>query len=577
MKSIKNNRIFICMFFIVVFLAVVLCTLLAHSVKNEIVLDLESIEFKTESTSDIEATLYYAFDEGFKNNQKLENSSLSQNSLEFILPDSEKLITSYRLDFGDKRQSNKIKILGIYYNFKDYQKEIKGKEVFETFFLNSASANLDFEAQEIRIDKEACIFDPYIVFNPIAQTLLDYSPLKIIALLLPFFLFVILYGKSLLLFKHITLEEYFMFFFIICIPLKIAWSTLATLILVSLAIWRFYKKRKLRKNVLQGVFLIAIFLALLVLGRPNDIQKIDHQFGLVLFGLVAMGLQWRKEVVKRFYILFFLILNGILVASGISFLLEFSTFFGLSLSEYFLEIKTFSGNISNWLYYDHAAFLSFFGLIGLLFLREIRFFSKKDLGIKSVYHIFLIALILLLGVRICLLIYVFILINMLLKLEIRERIVFNTILFVLTVIALFFSISRIDSNRAPLWAVSWEAIKEKPLFGHGLGSSDQVLHGLITNTEKAYVPLNLNHSHNQFFTFLLELGVFGSLILLLLCMGFLIRTKQYNNMTMVLFIFGLCFIFLTESILQTSKPLYVICFLFLLIWHKLEKPKNNIL
>jgi len=578
MISIKSNKIFVSTFLIVVFLAVVFGVVLAHSVKNKIISDLHRIVFTVESSSDFEATLYYAYDEGFKNNQKLENLSPSENRLEFILPDSEKLITNYRLDFGNKRLSNQIKILEMSYDFKDSQKTIKGKKVFDTFFLNSASANLDFETHEIRIDKEAMVFDPYIVFNPIAQTLLDYNRLKIIVLLLPFLLFVILYCRSFFSFKDITVEEYFMFFFIICIPLKIAWSTLAALILVSLAIWRFYQKRKSGENARQGYFLIVIFLALVALGRPDDIQKIDHQLGLVLFGLVAMVLHWRREVIQKFYVFFFLILNGILVASGICFLLQFPDFFGLNLTEYFLEIKTYSGNIRNWLYYDHAAFLSFFGLIGLLFLHNISFFLKKELSIKILYHVFLLALIVLFGVRICLLIYVIFLINLLLKLKTQRRIIVNFSLFVIIAIALFFLIHKIDSNRAPLWSVSWDAIKEKPLFGHGLGSSDLVLHRFgLRDEEKTPIPLDLNHSHNQFFTFLVELGIFGSIVLFFLCTMFLVRTKQLSNITMVLFIFGLCYVFLTESILQTSKPLYVICFLFLLIPEKLGKPKVSIL
>jgi hypothetical protein len=42
---------------------------------------------------------------------------------------------------------------------------------------------------------------------------------------------------------------------------------------------------------------------------------------------------------------------------------------------------------------------------------------------------------------------------------------------------------------------------------------------------------------------------------------------------MVLFIFGLSYVFLTESILQTSKPLFVLCFLFMMLT---SMPANKI-
>jgi len=577
MLNIKKEKGFIFLFLITMVLSIVLNSLLAYSIKNEITSELKSIIFSIESSSDFDGSLYYRFEDGFKSHQQIKNTSLNKKRLEFLIPNSEKLITNYRLDFGNAKMSNRIKILSISYNFDKFQREIKGKEVFETFFLNSESASLDFKNQEISINTKANVFDPYIVFKPIAQTQLKYHPLRILPLLLFFFFFLFFFCKSGIKFKDIKVQEYFMLLFIVCIPLKIAWSTFATIILTTLAIWKYYKTRKLGENRIQGFFLIAIFLALAILGRVNDIQKIDHQLGLVLFGFIGIILSWRKIILQRFFVFFFLFLNGIVVVSGISFLFFFPTFYGLDVSEYFLEIKTYNGNIRDWLYYNHATFISFFGLVGLLFLHRLRFFSKKDLAIKVLYHILLVSLIMLFGVRICLLLYFIFLINILLKLEIRRRILVNSLLFTFTITSLLFFVNRIDNNREMLWAVSIEAIKEKPFFGHGLGSSDEVLHLMkYRKNTNSFIPLALNHSHNQFFTFLMELGFLGSFILFLFCFIFLFRTKLFQEITIVLFIFGLCYVFLTESILQTSKPLYVICFMFLLMQEKFNKLKAHI-
>ena len=254
------------------------------------------------------------------------------------------------------------------------------------------------------------------------------------------------------------------------------------------------------------------------------------------------------------------------MSAGINYLAWFGEFYGLGIAEYFNEVKIYSGNVRNWLYYDHAAFLSFFGIVGVLFLNELRRKDRINLKIVYLYHALLVLAILVMGSRICLLIYVLTLLNLLVSWNLWKRFLINFCIFMLYAAYITSNIDKIDASRHQLWAVSWEAIKERPLLGYGLGGAELVLKDTDLNRKVGFmVPSPFNHAHNQLITTLLEIGAIGTLGIILVICFFTVRHRQLNKRNMFLFLMGLGYIFLTESILQTSKPLYVICFLFLLL------------
>jgi len=163
-------------------------------------------------------------------------------------------------------------------------------------------------------------------------------------------------------------------------------------------------------------------------------------------------------------------------------------------------------------------------------------------------------------------IYVVFLVNSFLQLGYKKRIILNVVFFSVFTFFLISNIQKTDESRNRLWSVTWEAIKKKPLFGYGMGQSDRILHSQGSFAQEGiYTPVELNHSHNQFLTFLLEIGVVGVIVLLGGFVFFMFRTRRHRDQVLVLFLFGLGYISLTESILQTSKPLYVLCFLFLIL------------
>lgn len=553
-------------FFATILLGVILNLYRIHIVKNTVLSEFIGISFYLPESSNFDASLYFSYSDKFSKDQVVYPEKNTLNQYRFIFPLSDSIITNFRLDFGKNPQASTTSIDSMSINFLGHTTVLKQKDVFGHIIMNSAAIQLDKNYQTIKFNGDIRPYDPYIVFDPLVKILLDNGRGKWIALLFPFFLLIVLNFNRWYVESKVGLIDLLFILFIICIPLKIAWTTFVVLLICSYSIFMAIRKQRFDFKKPAALLMISLFFVLLIVGRPHSLKAIDHQLAFVLFYVIlgSVTIQWQK--VARFYVYFILLLNTVLVTASIAFLCSFKSVFGLEIIQYFLDIKTYSGNIREWLYYDHAVFLTFFGLVGLLFLKALNTHTSKNVSLYIVYHVFLVSTIVLVGARISLLIYVVYFINLRFKVNPKIRFYINTSVFLALFLFLFIGISDIDQHRAGLWSVSWEAIKEKPFFGHGLGSSDQVLHKAnLMQKANTVIPIILNHSHNQFLTFLVELGFIGTSILVMPLVLYVKRTAQYKSITMVLFILGLCYVFLTESILQTSKPLFVLCFLFTII------------
>lgn len=559
-----------------ILLGILLNIFWAHKTKTTVLSECKGLSFYLPQDNTIDLSLYYSYTHEFSNDRVVYPKGNSEHEYRFTLPGSDSVPTHFRLDFGNDNHAFLTTIDSMAINFTHGRMVLSQNALFGHIILNSASISLDKNARKLGLKPNALPFDPYIVFDPLAKIILDHGAVKWLLLLSPFVLFLLLNFGHLRTNAKIGLIDLLLLLFIICIPLKIAWTTFITLVLCAIGIYTVIRKGRFDFTNPAGVLLIAFFLVLLVFGRPASLKDIDHQLAFILFYVIlgSLRVQWQKAA--RFYVYFMLLLNALLVTAGISFLWSFKSVFGLELLQYFIQIKTYSGNIREWLYYDHAVFLTFFGLLGLLFLQELYPKVRKHLHVHLVYNILLLVTIILFGARISLLIYLVYFINLMVKLRPKHRLLLNTAVFLTIAALLFLYVGSIDQERFGLWSVSWEAIKEKPWFGHGLGTSDRVLHNAtFMQRANATIPMTLNHSHNQFLTFLLELGCIGTGLVLAMLVFYLKRTAQYKSITMVLFIFGSGYVFLTESILQTSKPLFVLCFLFALITMKPAKAASN--
>ncbi|MFT6933803.1 MAG: O-antigen ligase [Maribacter sp.] len=547
-------------------LGVILNILLVRTVKQSVLSDFKGIKFYLPIDSDFNSTLYYSFSDKFTSEYKIDAENTSNRVLNFNFSNIDSIPTNFRLDFGNDTLNTAIILDSMAIVFSNHSKVLSQKELFTHVILHSAAVKLDKKEGKISFNPLTRPFDPYIVFDPLVKIIAEHHPLKWVTLLGPFLIFIGFNLKRWYSVSKSGVIEVLCMVFIFCIPLKIAWTTFITLLICAYGIILAVREKRFDFKNPNALLLLALFLLLLIFGRATSLKVIDHQLALVLFYFIIATLRFNRQKITGFYIYFMLVLNAVLVTTGVSFLFSFHDIFGLGVLEYFLDIKTYSGNIREWLYYDHAVFLTFFGLVGLLFVNNLLSFQKKFKGFIVAYHVLLISTILLVGARISLLIYLVFLANLALQIKSRSRIWINTAVFLSVLILLFRYIGSIDDTRQGLWSVSWQAIKEKPFLGYGLGSSDQVLHqrGFMEKVNTA-IPAILNHSHNQFLTFLLEIGFIGTSALVLIIAVYLKQTVRYKSKTTVLFIFGLCYVFLTESILQTSKPLFVLCFLFALL------------
>ena len=557
-------------------LSIIFSSLLFLSVKREIIHDFKGMEFVIDSDVDFDSELYYSYSDQFDASLKIANTGLTQNTSVFLFPKGDKMITKFRLDFGDESRPNKIKIKELRLLFNDRTILLDEKKAFSAIFLNSAAAVLDKNERIIYTKMVAEPFDPYIVFSPLGKLTLPTWKFAI-ALIFPFLILGAYYflknGHNI----KASWTDFLGVLFIVSIPLKIAWTTFCAIVWGAYGVGSSIKKREKWIPNIVSYFFIVLFLILFLFGRPNNLSIMDKYFVLLLFAIISTTIAIPKIKLYRVYTIFFMFFNAVIVAAGINFFIWFNDFYGMTFFEYFNEIKTYSGNIREWLYYDHASFLSFFGIIGLLFLHELYESLSLDKRIVYTYHGLLLLFIIFVGARICLILYIVVLLNLIVKWNIKKRIVMNTLLYIVVSTLLIFYIEKLDFYRHHLWSVSWQAIKERPIFGYGLGKSNEILQNQKNFEFSAYSTYTeLNHSHNQFLTFLLELGILGFGALIVATLYFFLRTQLWRKKYLVIFVFGLLYMFLTESILETSKPLYVICFLFLLFLTKSETDENKV-
>lgn len=547
-----------------IILSVLSTSIFSHYSRIKITDEFKAMEFVIDSNVEFDGSLYYSYSDRFSSKSQILDTNKSKDTLVFLFPRHNETVKKFRLDFGSNPHLKKVKIKSLHLIFNNDLIKLNAPEVFDNLYLNSGSVALNKAEQEFIIRNNDKPFDPYVVFMPLGE--ISKSTIQyLLALLLPFVIMVLCYCYLERANLRMTIKELLLLLFIACIPLKIAWTTFVTLLLVGYVVYLVFIKKKLEFDHSGFIILVSVFTALLIFGRPSSFQDISKELAILLFAILSTAVFTGSRRTYWHYGLIFLVLNAIVVASGISFLLWFKEFYGLGILDYFDEIKIYSGQTRDWLYYDHAAFLSFFGLVGLLFFHKLYDTKLVDKGLLLLYHTILILFIVLGGSRISVLIYIIYLLNLLVRINIKRRIIANFIVLIGFLSLIFKYIEKIDDSRFYLWKISWTAIKDRPWFGYGLDKSSMVLQKQNLMGSSAINNLELNHSHNQYLTGLIEIGFIGVFAIIILLVFFLIRTQAYKNKMLLLFITGLGYIFLTESILQTSKPLYVICFLFLLI------------
>ena len=131
-------------------------------------------------------------------------------------------------------------------------------------------------------------------------------------------------------------------------------------------------------------------------------------------------------------------------------------------------------------------------------------------------------------------------------------------------------------SRLLMWSASIDIFKEFPLLGVGTGDYDDVLTSMNEDYGNTGVSMHRYNSHNQFLNTLVQLGLLGLLILMLLFFnGFKIAYQKKDIIT--LFTLSCFFLnFLFESFIESQAGIILFCLLPMALLYLKSKNQEEI-
>ena len=160
-------------------------------------------------------------------------------------------------------------------------------------------------------------FDPYIVFDSVNELLFPKWK-RTLALVLPWIALLLLpvlrwirrtYHKG----RYVL---FFIALFCCAIPLKMAWVTFATLLLLGYAGFDYLKKRNIEFDPVHGAMLF-FFLVPLLLSGNGEISQVAIPAGFAMFAIIGSLTDFsdRTDDIKKIYITVFLVITSITAVS----------------------------------------------------------------------------------------------------------------------------------------------------------------------------------------------------------------------------------------------------------------------
>lgn len=356
-----------------------------------------------------------------------------------------------------------------------------------------------------------------------------------------------------------------------------------------------------KENFLKFLPIYIIFTILLI----SFIYSTDHKIGLnILFKsqalLVFPFVFWvRGDIDKqtlrkaiKYYI------YGVGISYVLSLSIAFFNFAG-------------SGNLTEFTYYEladtlelHPTYFSLFILTAMVFVFS--GFSKNNL-FNSIFISISVLIIVLLESRIAFLGLLLVFFYGILRTKLMHQKLIILGAFLLGLIAVFnsealqnrllqvsyFDIESKDigtfqengiNQRSWLWTNALEQIKDKPLFGFGLGSQKnyfgwQIEKKLLSEDfnyefNKAAIALSKKNLHNQYLQVLYESGILGLAFLLLSLFLLLIRFYKNKQTPQLLILFLFTIFMITENLFHRQMGIYFFAFMFsLFLSEKIESLK----
>lgn len=469
-----------------------------------------------------------------------------------------------RLDFGQDTMLTRVKInkLVLLRDTKQLFKLSNREIADKTIFLHGVEklGNGDYS---FKLDNQKKPFDPYIVFRPLNE--LVYSlPLRTFLLTVPWLilLFPPIFSWIKLKLKRKEFELILVGMFLASLLLKIAWVTFTTLLLLGYAVFIYFKNRKLHFGPNHFLVMLLFGVPLFFLG-DGQFAKLSIPLGFLLFPIICSIIDFTRfsSEIKGMYVKVFMVVMSIIVVSAALLFFGEGYFYNIDWTNYFSNIRYNRHLLLNMFYYDHTTFISFFILIGEIFVIQQSKKNVKDENYIISYSVFALITLILLGSRFALCLGALILILSAFSVQILKKYLIP--LWSAALLTIFYFIDFIDPFRARLWRISWNKSRDSIWFGHGTGNSSALLPESLPIKKIGFEStiMEVNHSHNQYLAYVLENGLLGAAIATTVLILIFYQYAKHNNKAMLLIIFACLMLMIIESPFRTSTPLYLISFL----------------
>ena len=520
------------------------------------------IDYDTESNLELLYDAGSDFDFTRRKSQRL-NAGKQRVQLPFTLNKGEHL-RALRLDFGADPTLKKVALNSLTLATEDHVLfKLDKKQIPKSISFTSDIEKIDPDTATFSISNaKASFFDPYIVFDPVNQ-LIQPKWIRVLLLLTPwlalFFLPCINWLQQIGKEKKYALI--FLALFMAAVPLKIAWVTFTTLLILTYALLQYFRKKRIYIGLNHIVLLIFFAVPAIFLGNGN-IEKLAIPLGFVLFAIIGVLMEFSKlrDQIKKIYTTIFFVFMSILIVSWIILMAYYGYYYKLDMVTYLADVKNHAYATLFWTQYKHSTFLSFFIIVGGIFCLDL--FKKKAISLffGLTYAVLAIFSLVLLGSRFALLMFGIVLILYHVPIKNLGKVLFGV--WILVVGGILLLVKNFDAQRLELWETTWKAIKNNLWFGHGTGTSSTALPEYVM-IKKAGIEtmLEVNHSHNQFLTYWLENGLLGLFLFFVAFLYLGIRLAKLGDRTMLLVSFMILSLCIIESPFRTATPLYMIAFL----------------
>lgn len=379
---------------------------------------------------------------------------------------------------------------------------------------------------------------------------------------------------------------YVLFCFTFCIALPQKLSTFILILLISLSIFNF-KNLKLNKPIILLIALYIVYSFFEILHAPIDLSILEKKASLIALPIIFMANNYSQENIKKAFIYF---VYGVIVAclicysnalvSSISFVdgFSFNTKLITTENNSFLDSSMYGGN--HFFGDDFSLFHQsiYFALQINLAVVVILFTDFIKLKYKYLLILFFGLVIFQISNRVNILIYIFILASYIFHIKNRKIKLIATLSIVVLTTIVYVSNSRTKAvlkkmetfnfvldreaedsfgTRLLVWDASLNVIKDNPYLGVGVSNTYNALKKVYKKKRYVIPFRNRLNSHNQFFQILIECGLLGLLIFILIQMFLLKSNKKFKFFYIYVFlIFNLNFLF--ESVFNRYSGL--ICF-----------------